>query len=613
MVLPPCFYKNQKHDWRNWMKNKRRNIYKISAERFRASGWDLYLEHSRAVELNEVVALFDSQMFRLIEQIRGREIKSTEEVLAVTFRRKSDFTRATRKKGIKLNGITFKRFVGTTGGLKNYTVLFVNAEIIDELNRRCECGRNQDIKLVPAKYEAYKALTASASIEIPNPKSLLVVSDSITHHCSNVIKLDGSKGELPVIEHIDNYLMENNATDGFNLCTIEYMQRIAESLRLDYTPSGVCLRNAWTKGMLVPFPIQEFAEQQDNYIVQDIWGNNVDIRNVEMILTESSLKLWKCYDSVDDYLQKTTENGYNFAVTKVTPKILENDRALNYQYLQSYELTNEDIQKLCLPTIQWLEDSMCGTFEATLKFLGVEDIEDCYEDDWKKGLFLDENLLQDDFVRGKIKKLIQKKVANAKIGKLKCQGNYQIVTGDPYILMQHIYGLKETGLLKAREIYSQYWKDKDVDEVVIFRSPMTSHENIRKVKIKNSDECSYWYRYIDTMSIINSFDDICCSLNGMDYDGDTIYSTNNDILLSKYKDLPSILCIQETAEKKIITEEEIIKSNWLGMGISVGAITNRVTAMYDKIVMFDKDSDEYKEIYDRIIHGQNFQQNSINC
>lgn len=48
------------------------------------------------------------------------------------------------------------------------------------------------------------------------------------------------------------------------------------------------------------------------------------------------------------------------------------------------------------------------------------------------------------------------------------------------------------------------------------------------------------------------------------------------------------------------------------MGISVGAITNRVTAMYDKIVTFEKDSDEYNELYDRIIHGQNFQQNSIN-
>ena len=41
--------------------------------------------------------------------------------------------------------------------------------------------------------------------------------------------------------------MENTVSDGFNLCTIGYMQRVAESLGLDYTPAGVCLRNAWLK------------------------------------------------------------------------------------------------------------------------------------------------------------------------------------------------------------------------------------------------------------------------------------------------------------------------------------------------------------------------------
>lgn len=480
------------------------------------ANWDLQLDYPRAIELNEVVSLFDSQMFRLIENIRGRTINATDEVLAITFKRKADFLRAVNKNGVKLNGHTFKRFVGTTGGLKSYTMLFVNEEIIDELNKRCECGRNKEIKIVPAKYEAYKALTASASIEIPNPQGLLVVSDSLTHYKANVIRLDGSKGDLPTIERIENYLMENNATDGFNLCTYEYMKKIANSLHLDYIPSGVCLRNAWTKGMMIPFPIREFADKQGNYIVKDIWGNDIDIRNVEMILTESSLKLWKCYDSVEDYVSKTKENGYNFAITKVTPKALEDERELNYQYLQSYELTDEEIEELCAPTIQWLENSMCGTIDSTLEFLGIKDEKDCYENDWKKGLFLDESLLRDDFINNKIKNLIKKKISNAKIGKLKCQGNYQIVAGDPYILMQHIYGLPETGLLKAREIYSKYWKDRNVNEVVIFRSPMTSHENIRKVKINNSDECAHWYRYIDTMSIINSFDDICCSLNGMD-------------------------------------------------------------------------------------------------
>lgn len=69
-------------------------------------------------------------------------------------------------------------------------------------------------------------------------------------------------------------------SDGFNLCTIDYMKRVSESLNLDYIPGGVCLRNAWLKGMLYPFPILEFIEKYNNgnYFIEDIWGNTQDIR-----------------------------------------------------------------------------------------------------------------------------------------------------------------------------------------------------------------------------------------------------------------------------------------------------------------------------------------------
>jgi hypothetical protein len=93
--------------------------------------------------------------------------------------------------------------------------------------------------------------------------------------------------------------------------------------------------------------------------------------------------------------------------------------------------------------------------------------------------------------------------------------------------------------------------------------------------------------------------------------GDTIYSTNNKILLEKFENLPAIMCIQQTAEKKIITEENIVESNWKGMGITVGAITNRVTSQIDVLAGIEPGTEEYEELSYRIISGQHFQQNSI--
>jgi hypothetical protein len=156
---------------------------------------------------------------------------------------------------------------------------------------------------------------------------------------------------------LENVELENTISDGFSLCTIDFMKKVQEKLNIDYTPNGVCLRNAWFKGMMYPFPIMEFFEKyrHNNYIVKDIWGNDIDIREVELITTESSLKLWKCYDSIDDYMQSYKECGFEFAITKISPHELEDEREVNYQYLQSYDFTDEDIKELCEPTIKYFK------------------------------------------------------------------------------------------------------------------------------------------------------------------------------------------------------------------------------------------------------------------
>ena len=49
--------------------------------------------------------------------------------------------------------------------------------------------------------------------------------------------------------------------------------------------------------------------------------------------------------------------------------------------------------------------------------------------------------------------------------------------------------------------------------------------------------------------------------NGCDWDGDILFSTNNSVLLNRFKTLPAIECVQSNAEKVIVTEKEIKKTN----------------------------------------------------
>ena len=131
-------------------------IFKIGTNKLKYSNWNLQITKKEAFKYQELISLFEAQEFRIMaNKILEKPIKSidfSKIFMQVVVDKKSDFARATSKKGITVNGINYRRFVGTTGGLKNNTLLFCNSQYIDKLNELCECKRNPEINLVPAKY-----------------------------------------------------------------------------------------------------------------------------------------------------------------------------------------------------------------------------------------------------------------------------------------------------------------------------------------------------------------------------------------------------------------------------------------------------------------------------
>lgn len=87
--------------------------------------------------------------------------------------------------------------------------------------------------------------------------------------------------------------------------------------------------------------------------------------------------------------------------------------------------------------------------------------------------------------------------------------------------------------------------------------------------------------------------------------------TDNPVLLRKHVEMKTIFCQQKTAEKKIVTEDDLIRSNINGFGDEIGKTTNWVTSMYDVQSQFDPESEEYKTLEYRIIAGQHLQQACI--
>lgn len=636
-------------------------MLKISTAQLADAGWNLSFDLQEARANGNVISLAESTCIRMIEEIAGVDARAVEirlrevqteirqlrrqsrsrevilrlkglyaeqqklqympEYVCLVCTTKALFYRACR--GFRINGILYGRLVGTTGGVKNSTVVFCadtarnGAPLLSELRRRIDNGRNPTKEFVPAKLEAYRALVCSASTPLSPPRGVLVVGDCVTHFLSDYISIqDSAVGDEPEMSVVRQGEMELIGSDGYGLMSPELAQRWGRELRLDYRPAGICLRNSFCKGMVFSFDFHEFAEDvAGSHVVKDIWGAEHDIGDVDLILTASMLKLWDSYASIDEYLWNCAYNGYCFSATKATPKELDTERRTNYQFLQSYDLSDEQIWELVRPTVEELSGVMGGDYAKALLFLlgtGVtEETVWPVDTPWVAALMADEQMMDDPYVRRQIKSMVKKKVTETKFGKLKVHGNFSVISGDPFALCQSIWGLPVRGLLKAGELYSRYWSDDGAKEVVCFRAPMSSKHNIRKMAVRSGWSVSHWYQYMDTVTVLNDWDMTTHALNGADKDGDLFFLTDNRVLLGNYQEVLPIQCEQKKAPKCVPGEKEFITANALGFGDDIGSITNRITAQTELLSLFEPGTAEYEELSQRIVCGQAIQQEAV--
>ncbi len=548
----------------------------------------------------------------LYEQLDAIQFKP--DYLCVIIDREKDYRRACN--GFSINGIGYQRLLGTNGGVKNETIVFISNRHADEIKCRIDNGRNLEQELVPAKLEAYKALTCSASIPVSMPRGILVVDDCKTEFLSDIIYLNDENDGEPTMEERKQVPVQLDESDGYGLMLPSLSKRWSEELGLDYMVSGVNTRFSWEKGMVFTFDFIDFAEKvAGSYIVKDAWGNDVDVRDVELMLTTSMLKLWNSYQSCDDYVQNCLSNGYTFGVAKACPKELEEERTLNYQFIQSYDFSDDDIEQLIKPTMDEIREVLYADVTKTVLFLKGAGLNENnvgrLDNDYAKALMVDPRMIDDPYVQNAVYQMIKNRINEAKVGVLKVHGNYSIVCGDPYALCQSVFGLPVTGLLSAGEIYNKYWCDYGSDRLACYRAPMTCHNNIRLVRPHRSEAASYWYQHMTTCTLFNAWDTAAHALNGMDKDGDLVMLTDNAVLVDNLREMPALMCVQRNAQKKVVTESDAIQSNIDSFGDDIGKTTNWITSMFDVQAQFDKDSPEYKELDYRIKCGQLFQQNAI--
>lgn len=452
-----------------------------------------------------------------------------DNLVSIQFDKKSHFDKCCSK--LIINGKKFHRLYGTPGGLKMSTVLFINNDFYDAINKKINNGRRhtkiKNGEEVPvmhsvAKLEAYYALTSSTSSPVSWPR-MIVVKGTETSFDANIKEVkeeDGVSDPKVYDEKIKNVTLEIN--DGCGIMSPEYSRKINNELTgEDEIVSGVCARCAFFKGMLFTFPFHEFATNVANKeTVIDAWGHERNVMDVDVIATTSQLKLWDSYRSYEDYYENCLMNGYDFRITKVSEE-LDESRNLNYQFTQSYNLTDDDIEELISPTIDEIMDIIALDHRKSIVYLagsGLDEKNVMKSDIVAKALMINNELINDPYVRSRIEKMIAKKIRLAKISTIDVDGNFALISGDPYAMCEDIFGMEVKGLLNAGEIYHKFWQDRNVNTVVCMRAPMCVFNNIVKQNIKYSDKADYWFRYIKDCIILNSWDALRTAESGADCD-----------------------------------------------------------------------------------------------
>ena len=536
--------------------------------------------------------------------------------------------------GNRTETFEYQRFLGTAGSIKKSTIMFVDKNIHGKLMDKINNGRYEgpsgnepvktyngmelNYKFIPAKINAYFALQCSASIPVPWPR-VIVIKDVFTKF-RDVVRIvrntGGENPEWPSVSEPEEQDIEINTCDGMGFISPEMSAKWSEALNEGSEPlSGFNTRCAFLKGMVFTVDFKKFAEEvAGTYIIKDAWGDERDVRDADVILTISMLKLWNSYAGYDDYYNNCMKHGYEFCIAKSTPHELRNVHTTNYQYLQDFSFSDEQIDELINPTVSKIKECLGLDWRKLILYMcgaGLDEKSVVHMDPMCKAIMANPELVKDPYVRSKVSRMIQRRIRDAKIGVLDISGDYAIAGCDPYILLQHMFGLEVTGLLKAGECYHKYWADKHTEEICIFRAPMTSIENVCKLKVATNSEMEKWYEHIKTCIILNGWDTTPMRCNGEDYDSDSNFCTDNKVLLDAFEYKTTLMCEQESSVKKAPTEEDYVKSDINGFGDSIGSVTNKATNMISLREQFDKDSEEFKRLTYRISTMMNYQQNAI--
>ena len=554
---------------------------------------------------NNVISVFDSALSRTIG-IKQDELTDALMVVQVYY---FDVFKDISFYGFTYNGEKYKYFTSSAGQIRKKKAVFIKESVWNRIEKTVMCGLTID-KINSKggnnvnKHLAYMALSNSATdewVEFDIDKSI-VIDDFETNVYGTFDFVDETdysitrKTDYVPIPHTDGAGMVLPS-----LCTKNFM-----------------FRAPWVKGLLGVFDFRKFIAV-NNYspIITDIYGKNHDViaEDIQIIFTKSQFKMYKYYDSWDEY--KDAFKKYHCSAGRCN---IEEDRIknakINYQMLQTLtNITDDEIDLLTHKSVERISN-VCSSKETMMDILGITPY-NTNMTPFQKAVKMYPALLSDTYAKDVIREVKNSLLKKYRSGKLEVTGKYTFLLPDYYAACEYWFGHIEEpkGLLDDKEVFC--WLFKQYDKLDCLRSPHLYKEHAIRFNVASNgygerlEQIREWFT---TNAVYTSTHDLISKILQFDVDGDkSLVVADRDFVRIAERNMNGIVPLYYNMRKSEPTELNN-KNIYAGLnaaftGGNIGIYSNNISKIWNDDVFVsgtDEEKQEAIECVKRLCCQNNF-------
>ena len=540
----------------------------------------------------KIISVFDSAFTRMIG---AKQDELTEDFMVIQVYY-FDIIKDLIYNGFMYKGEKYIYFTSSAGQIRTKKTVFVKESVWKKYEKTIMCGLtidsiNEKGGNNPNKHLAYMALTNSATDiwEEFDIDKTIVINDFETDVFGTYDLVDDEDYTIKRIS--DNVSIEH--TDG-------------AGMMLPCMGKNRMIRLPWVKGLLGAFDYVEFIKEHNcSPIIKDIYGKEHDViaEDIQIIFTKSQFKMWKYYDSWEQYKEYYKQYNCTAGYTNMEEDKIK-DATINYQMLQTLtDITDEEIDRIIDKSNSKL-NNLCSSIGSMKSAFGITP----YNDNMtylQQAINLYPDLMNDEYIKITLREIKNSMVKRFKSGSLSVYGKYTFILPDFYAACQQWFmGIENPdGLLADGEVFC--WLFRKSEKLDCLRSPHLYREHAIRINTacnKDKERQQQIRKWFGTDAIYTSCHDLISKILQFDVDGDkSLVVADENIIPIAERNMENIVPLYYNMKKASpiqLNNQTIYDGlNAAFVGGNIGIYSNNISKIWNsEVFIFGTDKEKQEAI-----------------